>query len=106
MKQLNLNKLLSQALDLHRNGSIEKADEIYLEILKNNPDDFDSNHLHGVVLAQKKDFKTSTKYYEKAYKINKNNCELLNNYGISLKNIKNYLSGEVLQSLEKKMSQI
>jgi tetratricopeptide (TPR) repeat protein len=90
MKQLNLNKLLSQALDLHRNGSIDKADEIYLEILKNNPDNFDSNHLHGVVLAQKKDFKTSTKYYEKAYKINKNNCELLNNYGISLKNIKNY----------------
>jgi len=37
MKQLNLNKLLSQALELHRNGSIEKADEIYLEILKNNP---------------------------------------------------------------------
>jgi hypothetical protein len=34
MKQLNLNKLLSQALDLHRNGSIDKADEIYLEILK------------------------------------------------------------------------
>jgi tetratricopeptide (TPR) repeat protein len=96
MKELNLNKLLPQALDLHRNGSIEKADEIYLEILKNNPDNFDSNHLHGVVLAQKKDFQASIKYYEKAYKINKKNCELLNNYGISLKNIKNYKKCEVI----------
>ena len=96
MKQLNLNKLLPQALDLHRNGNLEKADEIYLEILKNNPDDFDSNHLHGVVLAQKKEFKTSIKYYENAYKINKNNSELLNNYGISLRNIKEYQKSEAL----------
>ena len=90
MKELNLNKALSKALDLHRNGSLDKADEIYLEILKNNPNDFDSNHLHGVVLAQKKDYQASINYYEKAYKINKSNCELLNNYGISLKNLKEY----------------
>ena len=90
MKELNLNKLLLKALDLHRDGSLDKADEIYLKILKTNPDDFDSNHLHGVVLTQKRNYKASIKYYEKAYKINKNNCELLNNYGISLKNIKDY----------------
>jgi tetratricopeptide (TPR) repeat protein len=94
MKQLNLNKLLTQALELHRNGNLDKADKIYLEILKNNPDDFDSNHLHAVVLAQKQGFQASIKYYEKAYKVNKNNCELLNNYGISLKNIKNYKKSE------------
>ena len=54
MKILNLNKLLTKALDCHKKGSINEADKIYLKILNEYPNDFDSNHLHGVVLSQKK----------------------------------------------------
>ncbi len=91
MKELNLKKLLTDALDFHRKGRLDKADEIYLKIINIKPDDFDSNHLHGVVLSQKKNYDESIEYYDKAYSINQNNCELLNNYGISLKNTSNYI---------------
>jgi tetratricopeptide (TPR) repeat protein len=96
MKILDLNKLLTEALDCHKKGSINKADKIYLKILDEYPDDFDSNHLHGVVLSQKRKYKLSIKYYEKAYSIKPTNCELLNNYAISLRNTNDYEKCEIL----------
>jgi protein O-GlcNAc transferase len=36
---------LSKAMALHQNGKIEAAEEIYKEILKNNPNSFDALHL-------------------------------------------------------------
>ena len=96
MKKLNLNKLLNEALDYHRNGSINKADQIYLQILEEIPDDFDSNHLHGVVLSQKQNYKSSIKFYKKAFLRNPKNCELLNNYAISLRHLNKYEQSEEL----------
>ena len=96
MKTLNLNKLLTKALDCHKKGSISEADKIYLKILTEYPNDFDSNHLHGVVLSQKKNYKSSIKYYEKAFSIKPKNCELLNNYAISLRNINDYEQCEIM----------
>ena len=96
MKTLNLNKLLTKALDCHKEGSINEADKIYLKILTEYPNDFDSNHLHGVVLSQKKNYKSSIKYYEKAFSIKPKNCELLNNYAISLRNINDYEQCEIM----------
>jgi tetratricopeptide (TPR) repeat protein len=90
MKKLNLNKLLIKALDCHKKGNIDKADKIYLQILEKSPNDFDSNHLHGVVLSQKKDYKSSIGFYKKAFSSNPYNCELLNNYAISLRNTNKY----------------
>ena len=63
MNKFNLNKLLNEALDSHKKGSLAKADKIYLRILEEYPNDFDSNHLHGVVLSQKKNYTSSIKYY-------------------------------------------
>jgi tetratricopeptide (TPR) repeat protein len=90
MKTLNLNKLLTEALDCHKKGNINEADKIYLKILDEHPNDFDSNHLHGVVLSQKQNYKSSIQYYEKAFSIKPKNCELLNNYAISLRNTNDY----------------
>jgi tetratricopeptide (TPR) repeat protein len=90
MNKFNLNKLLNKALDCHKEGNLDKADKIYLKILEKSPNDFDSNHLHGVVLSQKKNYKSSIKYYKKAFSSNPYNCELLNNYAISLRNTNEY----------------
>ena len=90
MNKLNLNKLLNEALASHKEGNLDKADKIYLKILEESPSDFDSNHLHGVVLSQKKNYKSSIKYYKKAFSSNPYNCELLNNYAISLRNTNDY----------------
>ena len=82
MNKLNLNKLLNEALASHKEGNLDKADKIYLKILEESPSDFDSNHLHGVVLSQKKNYKSSIKFYKKAFSSNPYNCELLNNLSL------------------------
>ena len=75
---------------MHQMGNIDAADKIYSEVLQNDESNFDANHLHGLVLSQKKKYSASIKYYEKAYLINKKNIELLNNYAISLRNIRSF----------------
>ena len=44
---------LIRALKMHQTGNINQADQIYIEILKNDESNFDANHLHGLVLSQK-----------------------------------------------------
>ena len=75
---------------MHQTGNINQADQIYIEILKNDESNFDANHLHGLVLSQKNKHFASIKYYEKAYTINKKNVELLNNFAISLRNMDSF----------------
>ena len=72
---------------MHQMGNIDEADQIYIEVLQNDESSFDANHLHGLALSQKKKYYESIEYYEKAYSINKENIDLLNNYAISLRNI-------------------
>ena len=72
---------------MHQMGNIDEADQIYIKVLQNDESSFDANHLHGLALSQKKKYYESIEYYEKAYSINKENIDLLNNYAISLRNI-------------------
>ena len=72
---------------MHQMENIDEADQIYIKVLQNDESSFDANHLHGLALSQKKKYYESIEYYEKAYSINKENIDLLNNYAISLRNI-------------------
>ena len=90
MTTLNIKNQLNNALKEHHNGNIDAADKIYLEILEHDKDNFDANHLHGLVLSQKKEFSKSINFYRQAFSANSNNVELLNNYSISLRNIHNF----------------
>ena len=96
-------KLLHQALNLHRQGNISEADKIYLNILKEDPNDFDANHLHGLTLGQRKYDQQAIQYYEKAYEQEKGNVELLNNFAISLRKLANYEKCEELLLIAKKI---
>tara|TARA_Y100000389_G_scaffold204538_1_gene257790 strand:- start:3792 stop:5324 length:1533 start_codon:yes stop_codon:yes gene_type:complete len=86
MTKQDKKELLRKALTYHEDNHLDKADNIYIAILEDDPEDFDANHLHGLVLSQNKMFAQSIKFYEKAHEINNNNIELLNNYAISLRN--------------------
>jgi tetratricopeptide (TPR) repeat protein len=96
MTILNIKNQLNNALKEHHNGNIDAADKIYLEILEHDKDNFDANHLHGLVLSQKKEFSKSINFYRQAFSANSNNVELLNNYSISLRNIHNFKKCEDL----------
>ncbi len=87
-------ELLKLALNEHRAGNLDSADRIYLDILKKDSVDFDANHLHGLVLSQQGKFAESITFFAVAYQAPLVTCELLNNYAISLRNVRAFTESE------------
>ena len=67
-----------------------------MEILEIDKNDFDANHLHATVLSQKERYSESIKFFATAYDSSNPTCELLNNYAISLRNLRAYSECEKL----------
>ena len=85
-----LNDLLQTGISLHQQGSLKDAEDIYLRILKQDPNHFDALQLMGAMTGQQKFFERSSEYFSLALKINRTNPAVLNNYA------------NILQSLLKK----
>ena len=102
MKQEKKKQLLKKALEHHHGGDLNSADEIYLEILKNDKNDFDANHLHATILSQNKKYSQSINFFSIAYECQTPTCELLNNYAIALRNLRAYSECEsmLLQAID------
>ena len=94
MKQEKKKQLLKKALEYHHGGDLNSADDIYLEILKNDKNDFDANHLHATILSQNKKYSESINFFSIAYELQTPTCELLNNYAIALRNLRAYTECE------------
>ena len=90
MKQEKKKQLLKKALEYHHIGDLSSADDIYLEILKHDKNDFDANHLHGTILSQNQKYSEAINYFSTAYDKSNHTCELLNNYAIALRNLRAY----------------
>ena len=76
-----------EAVDLHRTGQIKKAKIICLEILEDEPKNFDILHLLGIISFKLKDYKKSSELISEAIKINPKDAEAYNNMGIVSKKI-------------------
>ena len=63
MKQEKKKQLLRKALEYHHSGDLNLADDIYLEILKHDKNDFDANHLHATILSQNKKYAESINFF-------------------------------------------
>ena len=102
MKQEKKKQLLKKALEYHHVGDLNSADDIYLEILKNDKNDFDANHLHATILSQNKKYSQSINFFSIAYEGHTPTCELLNNYAIALRNLRAYTECEsmLLQAID------
>ena len=96
MKQEKKKQLLKKALEYHHVGDLKSADDIYLEILKNDKNDFDANHLHATILSQNKKYLQSVNFFSIAYELQTPTCELLNNYAIALRNLRAFTECEKL----------
>ena len=90
MNNIKKKELLKLALSEHRSGNLDSADKIYLDILKEDDNDFDANHLHGTILSQNKKYAESIAFFSRAYESSQPTCELLNNYAIALRNVHAY----------------
>jgi len=92
--KINLNKnldiLFDKALSFHQLNNLNDAEFLYNDILKKNPNHFNSLHLLAVLLHKKNELNKSKFYFEKAIKINKNYSPLHLNYGNLLFDLKMY----------------
>ena len=73
---------LSKALELHKKGKLNEAEEIYLHLLKTNSDRTTVLQLLGTLYLQKKNFSLSEEYFLKNLELEPNNPNTLNNLGI------------------------
>ena len=79
-----------EAIDLHRTGQIKKAKNICLEILEDEPKNFDILHLFGIISFQLKDYKKSSEFIAKAIEVNPNDAEVYNNMAIVSKKLNQF----------------
>jgi len=80
-----MNSKFKEAIDLHKNGQLEKAKNICLEILKSEPDNFNTLHLLGIIAFQTKNYKASEEILNKVIKIKPDFADAYTNRGIVLK---------------------
>ena len=78
------------AVSLFQNGQLEKANKICLEILNDDPKNFETLHLLGIISFQKEKTNLSIELIQKSIKINPQQAEANNNLGIAYKKLKKF----------------
>ena len=76
-----------QAVNFFENGNLNESKKLCLEILKDEPKNFDILHLLGIISFKLEDYKMSTDLIAKAVTINPKNAEAYNNQSIVFKKI-------------------
>lgn len=81
MLQNRLNAEFQKAFDFHLKGNLEKAEQLYKNILKKLPSHFDTLRHLGILYQDQQRFEIAEKFYLKAYKINSEHFSIYNNLG-------------------------
>ena len=85
-----IEKTFALAYQNHQKNNLEIAENLYNEILKINPNHFESIFLLGTLSAQSKKFSISKQLLLKATQIQPNNMHVHNNLGNVLKELGEY----------------
>ena len=99
LKNLSREKIFLLALESHKKNNLEKAEKLYGEILKNNPNHVDTHNNLGILYNQKGNLQKAIYFFEKAIKINSNNSATYNNIGFIYNQLKEY--NKAIQSYER-----
>ena len=91
--------VFQSAVSFHRQGSLTEAKKLYEEVLKKNPNHFDTLHLSGVLALQSGRPDEAEALFAKAIRINANFAALHFNRGIALQEMKRF--DEALESHDK-----
>jgi len=79
-----------QAINFFENGNLNESKKLCLEILKDEPKNFDILHLLGIISFQLKNYKKSSELISEAIKINPKDAEAYNNMGIVSKKLNQF----------------
>ena len=89
-KNLIIEETFAAASQNHQKNNFQIAEKLYNEILKKNPNHFQSNFLLGTLSAQTKKFDIAKQLLNKAIKIDPNYMEAHNNLGNVLKELREF----------------
>ena len=78
---------LALAVQNHKKNNLQTAENYYNEVLKINPNHFESNYLLGGLLAQTKRFNLAKSLFQKSIKINPNSADAHYNLGVVLQEL-------------------
>ena len=79
---------IDEALTLFQNGQLNKAKDICLEILKAQPNHFDTLHLLGLIAFQTKNYLKSVEIFDRAIQAKPDDAEIYNFHAIVLIHLK------------------
>jgi predicted O-linked N-acetylglucosamine transferase (SPINDLY family) len=82
--------LFQKGLALHKQNKLQEAKIVYEQILKIQPDHFDSYSLLGLLSGQTKQFTKAVDFLSKALQINPNHAETCFNMGLAFKQLKRF----------------
>lgn len=99
MKKAQFNR----AFALHKQGELEEAKKLYLEILGSDPNQADILHLLGILLAQQKQFKEAEQYILSALKLDSQNYTYENSLGNVYKNLNDFENAKIHYALALKI---
>ncbi len=76
-------RALEEAVQCHRSGRIEEADQLYGRLVKKNPDYFDGLNLYGLFSYQQGRLPKALELFKKAVRINPRSVNALSNLGVA-----------------------
>jgi len=90
ISQEQIQSVLASAFEMHQQGQLDKALQLYTKIAQVAPNDAEIKHLIGVIYYQKGDFAQSAELIKQAVKIDPDNPAFYNNLGNSLTALEKY----------------
>ncbi|MEO9484987.1 MAG: tetratricopeptide repeat protein [Ekhidna sp.] len=87
MAKFNIQTYFKTALTMHQSGKLRQARKLYSDILKHNPDHFESLFMVGQSWFQEKRFDKALEFYNKGAELQPSNEGLLLQRAISLTNL-------------------
>src|SRR5437773_713546 len=84
MSEMTVNDALKMALELHRSGDADAAEEIYRQVVEQAPGNADALHLLGICVQQRGRHEEAVKLFHRAIAANNSSAEFHYNLGNSL----------------------
>jgi len=85
--EINREQIFIEALHCQQAGQLDKAKELYLELLKNDPKHAEALHNLGIIFAQTRDFENAVNYFKAATEFNPDSAQYFCNLATALNDL-------------------
>jgi len=87
LSQPKTSLLIKEGLSFHQSGNLDRAREVYLSILKIDPDHFDALQLLGVLASQTNQWANAVEFFQKAISLQSTSAIVFFNQGIAFQEL-------------------